>query len=215
LTVKQGIVPLNLEISKFGQATPAGARLFTISSVSVGDQSQTTQPVTDFFAPAQFLEMSDNEKLSRPSFEALTAGVSFGSDEFSFPANDLLESEAIEFETIFIDKDKKAPLPSNPINRYKLSQELFAHQARFGAAGVSDLRRTGKTKYRTTMGKYRVTKEGWSIVTTNDLAEQPLPGSAAGRPASYSEAVQALRKISQKEPTQAVNLKLLRPSELQ
>ena len=33
LTVKQTVVPLNLEISRFGQAAPAGARRFTIRSV--------------------------------------------------------------------------------------------------------------------------------------------------------------------------------------
>ena len=76
LTVKQSVVPLNLDISRFGQAAPAGARRFTISSVSLGGQSQTTRAVKDFFAPAQFFEMSDDEKLSRPSFEPMAAGVS-------------------------------------------------------------------------------------------------------------------------------------------
>ena len=86
LTVKQSVVPLNLDISRFGQAAPAGARRFTISSVSLGGQNQTTRPVKDFFAPAQFFEMSDDEKLSRPSFEPMAAGVSIGSDEFAFSA---------------------------------------------------------------------------------------------------------------------------------
>ena len=75
LTVKQGIVPLDLDISRFGQAAPAGARRFTISSVSLGGQSPRTESVKEFFAPAQFFEMSDDEKLSRPSFEAMAAGM--------------------------------------------------------------------------------------------------------------------------------------------
>ena len=77
-------MPLDLDISRFGQAAPAGARRFTISSVSLGGQSQTTEPVKEFFAPAQFFEMSDDEKLSRPSFEPMAAGVSIGSEEFAF-----------------------------------------------------------------------------------------------------------------------------------
>jgi hypothetical protein len=68
------IVPLDLDISRFGQAAPAGARRFTISSISLGGQNQTVRPLRDFFAPAQFFDMSDDEKLSRPSFEPMPAG---------------------------------------------------------------------------------------------------------------------------------------------
>jgi hypothetical protein len=69
LTVTQSVVPLNLEISKFGAAVPAGARSFTISSVSLGSlggQHQTPPSVTDFFARAQFFEMSDAESSPAP-----------------------------------------------------------------------------------------------------------------------------------------------------
>src|SRR4029077_9772771 len=109
LTVKQGIVPLDLDISRFGQAAPAGARRFTITSVSLGAQSQTTQAVKEFFAPAQFFEMSDDEKLSRPSFEAMAAGVTIGSAEFAFTSDtdDWLEVEAIKFETLIMNKEKQ------------------------------------------------------------------------------------------------------------
>ena len=152
LTVKQSVVPLDMDISRFGQAAPAGARRFTISSVSLGGQNQTTQSVKDFFAPAQFFEMSDDEKLSRPSFESMAAGVSIGSDEFDFTANadDWLEVEAIEFETIIVDKEKNESRSSGPKDLYALSPELLGKQARFGAAGTSDIRRTGRAKYRTT-----------------------------------------------------------------
>src|SRR5262249_38643099 len=160
----------------------AGARLFTISSVSVGGQSQTKQDEKDFFAPAQFFEMSDDEKLSRPSFEKMTAGVSFGSNEFVFNADQLLETEAIEFETIIGEKDKQGPTPPDPKNRYTLNQELFVRQARFGAAGASELRRSGRARYRTTIGKYQVEKEGWIIVAADDLTEQPIPSIEAGVP---------------------------------
>src|SRR6185295_18208388 len=76
LTVKQNVVPLNLDISTFGQAAPAGARRFTIG-VSLGAQNQTPQTIKDFFAPAQFFKMTDDEKLSRPSFELMDSGVGF------------------------------------------------------------------------------------------------------------------------------------------
>ena len=215
LTVKQGVVPLNMDISRFGQAAPAGARRFTITSVRLGGQNQTTRSVKEFFAPAQFFEMSDDEKLSRPSFEPMAAGVGIGSDEIAFTAdaNDWLEVQAIEFETIIVDKQRRESRHSDPKNLYKLTPVLLGKQARFGAAGNSDLRRTGKAKYRTTMDKHRIEKEGWSIVATDDLTVQAVTGIEAG-PTIYSEAAQALRKLKQENPAKAAGLTILRLSEL-
>jgi hypothetical protein len=224
LTVKQSVVPLNMDISRFGQAVPAGARRFTISSVSLGSngENQTAQPVNDFFAPAQFFEMSDDEKLSRPSFEPMEAGVSFVSDAifFTTDTSDWLEAKAIEFETWILDKGTNVAESADEENTqgvklfYQLSPMLLGKQALFGAAGNSELRRTGKAKYRTTIAKHSIAKEGWTIVTTDDLTVQPVTGVKAGKPASYSEAAQELRKLKQDNPAQAGRLKILRPSEL-
>jgi hypothetical protein len=207
LTVKQSVVPLNLDISKFGQAAPTGARRFTIRSISPSGLDQTASPVTDFFAPAQFFEMSDDDKLSRPSFESMAAGVSIGSNQVAFTdnADDWLEVNAIEFETTIVDTENNA---SRLVAPYQLPPGLLAKQALFGAAANCDLRRTGQAKYRTTIGKYRLAKEGWSIVATDDLSV------ATDKPTSYSEAAQSLRKLKQENPAKAASLKILRLSEL-
>ena len=222
LTVKQSVVPLNLDISRFGQAAPAGETHFTISHVSLGDEEQTTDVVKDFFAPAEFFEMSDDEKLSRPSFESMPAGVTFGSDQFVFSTDerDCLEVNAIEFETWILDKDANEMRHSdpedaaNPKALYRLTATLLSQQSRFGAASRSQMRRTGSARYRSTLDKYQVVKEGWTIVAKADLTVQQLPGVEAGKPASYEEAVQGLRQLRQEQPSQRGLLKILRPSEL-
>ena len=216
LTVKQSVVPLDIDISRFGQAAPAGARRFTISSVSLGEHSQRTEPVKEFFAPAQFFEMSDDEKLSRPSFEPMAAGMSIGSQEFAFTSDDSdwLEVEAIKFETLIMNKEKNESRRSDPENLYQLSAELFGKQARFGAAGAAAIRRSGKAKYRSVVGKHRIAKEGWSIVATDSLTVEPVPGIEGDKPTIYSEAAQALRKLKQHDPAKAAGLKILRLSEL-
>jgi hypothetical protein len=76
------------------------------------------------------------------------------------------------------------------------------------------LRHTGAAKYRTTAGKHQVAKKGWSIVATDDLMVKAVPG-IEGRPASYSEAEQALRKLKQQDPAKARGLKILRLSDVQ
>lgn len=215
LTVTQGVVPLDLEISRFGSSTPAGARRFTISGASLGDRAQATRSINQLFAPAQFFEMSDDQKLSRPSFELLAAGVGIGSDAFSFSADagDWLEVEAIDFETITIDSETGASQVDTE-NRYVLSAELLGKQASFGAAGSSELRRAGKARYQTTRVAHSLAKEGWSIVATGDLSVQALPDGDAGAPGSYTQAVQALQALKQHDPVRAAGLQILRLSEL-
>jgi len=223
LEVKETVVPLNMEISRFGQTAPAGERRFTITSVNIGGDEQVPRMVRDFFAPAQFLELTDDEKLSRPSFEQMDAGVTFMSDAIVFTTerSDWLEAKAIEFETWILDKGTNVTESADEKDAqgvrmfYQLSAQLFSRQARFGAAGTSELRRTGKARYRTTLAKHKIAKEGWTIVDRDDLTPQPVTGVEEGRPASYSEAVQELHKLKEESPTRASRLKILRPSELE
>ena len=219
LTVKQTVVPLNFDISKFGQGAPAGARRFTIG-VDLTGHALETHTENDFFARAQFVEMGDDEKLSAPSFESMAAGVRMSSDEFTFSAksDDWIEVNTIEFETSILDEKtntlrrSESELPKKstaPALLYQLSAQLLAKQARFGAAGNSELRRTGAARYRTTtIGKYQVSKEGWSLINADNL--QP-----ASKPATYSEAAQSLEKLKAKEPAKAAGLKIVRLSEIQ
>jgi hypothetical protein len=72
---RQQVVPFNLEVEKFGNAQPTGARKFNIEAVKIGDSDLSFSETKESFAPAQYLSMSDSEKLSRPSFESFTAGA--------------------------------------------------------------------------------------------------------------------------------------------
>jgi hypothetical protein len=164
--------------------------------------------------------MTDDQKLSRPSFESMPAGVAFTSNDVSFTdvSTDWLEVPAIQFETLFVGVQQNLPPPGqphDPKNLYTLSPLLLDKQARFGAAASSDIRRSGRAKFRTaTIAKHKIAKEGWRIVSTEDLTVQSVPGIDDDKPANYSEAVQALRKLKQENPAQAAGLKILRMSEV-
>jgi hypothetical protein len=223
LQVKQNVVPLNLDISRFGQVAPAGGRRFAITGVTVGDDREEGRVVRDFFAPAQFLELTDDEKLSRPSFEPMDAGVTFLSDAIAFTteARDWLEAEAIEFETWILDKGTNVTESADEEDAqgqkrfYRLSSMLLDRQARFGAAGVSELRRTGKAKYHTGPAKNQLTREGWTVVDGEQLKEQAIRGVAANRAPTYSEAVAELSKLRRETPSHAGRFRILKRSELQ
>lgn len=148
LTMRQSVVPLNLsrDIDKFNDSPVAGARRFRLTRLAVGPASapatdlETTQPLLDAFAPAQFFEMADDEKLASPSFEPMQAGVRVGSSEFAF-AGALVMDSALEYETRIVDRHVATPTPQKDIHKYVLSRERLELHAPHGAAGRSALRR--------------------------------------------------------------------------
>jgi len=143
LTVRQSVVPLNLtrDIDKFNDSPIAGARRFTVTRVAVGTGTGTesTGSIADDFAPAQFFEMSDDDKLASPSFEPMQAGLRIGTSEFAFNVGQSVASP-LSYETRTIDR--KAAVPTPPLTApYVLSRALLEMHAMHGAAGRSSLRR--------------------------------------------------------------------------
>ena len=82
-TIIQEVAPLKSKLTLFGNQRPTGGSYFEITKVAVG-VSQRLVDLADekaFFAPAQFKEMSDNQKLSTASFQLLNGGVKIKSSE--------------------------------------------------------------------------------------------------------------------------------------
>ncbi|MBJ3762438.1 hypothetical protein ILP92_06735 [Maribius pontilimi] len=94
LGVRQRIVPLGVTLERFGAARPGVLRHFRLGSVAVGVGGDTltiertgTTPLREYFAPAQFFDMSDDEKLAAESFEPMNAGASgYGASGWALPS---------------------------------------------------------------------------------------------------------------------------------
>ena len=82
LRVSQRVVPLDTDIDRFGSAVPIQRR-FTVSLVGASG----VERVNEAFAPAQFRDMSDDEKLTAPAFEFLPAGLRFAPRMFTVGAD--------------------------------------------------------------------------------------------------------------------------------
>lgn len=113
LQVRQQVAPLNVEIDTFGNARPATYTKYTIESVTVAGQPQQGEDsaVREQFAPAQFFEMSDAEKLSGPSFERYPAGRTVGNTLFAHGGQDDPENQrsvGLEYETTIVDRREAA-----------------------------------------------------------------------------------------------------------
>jgi hypothetical protein len=86
LTVRQHAVPLGQRVERYGPDLLQAACRYDITGAALASQTAQSASVTDFFAPAQFLTMSDADKLSAPSFEQMTAGVTLGSTALTVPS---------------------------------------------------------------------------------------------------------------------------------
>ncbi len=103
VTVRQRIVPFDYRIARFGSAVPAGEREFHVR-VELAGGSLAVQPqmLEDHFAPGQFQNLREDEKLFGSSFEKRQAGFQFGSDAYAYDAALSLEMP-IDHETIVVE----------------------------------------------------------------------------------------------------------------
>jgi hypothetical protein len=96
----QKVLPLNRTLEKFGEAKVEGVNRFDLSSVTAGSSTVAHDTLSDFFAAAQYQELTDAEKLSRDSYEPLDSGVAIGA---AAATNGFTRPVPVKFETIIID----------------------------------------------------------------------------------------------------------------
>lgn len=97
IVVRQRVAPLGHTLERFGTFVPVQTTV-TISEASLETADGTpvagiaTADVPDWFAPATFSVLKAQERLAAPSYEEMTAGISFGVDgvEFTAAATDQL-----------------------------------------------------------------------------------------------------------------------------
>ncbi len=78
LEVREIVVPLDLPITKFVNATPTDGTQFAITGVQLNQQPVSVTAKQEDFALGQFTEMSDADKVSAPSYTLCDAGIRIG-----------------------------------------------------------------------------------------------------------------------------------------
>lgn len=185
LTVQQKVVPLNVPISRYGNARPVGGpQEFRIQTIIVGRTSFSPDPVRSHFAPAQFRDLSDDQKLSSPSFELLPAGGTVGNNAADcgtpVPAS-------ADFEEIVIPSPPQAPRATTT-----LTFSLANRFAEWSAVGMSDASRLGARRYRAAAIPLAVPAKTFAVTSTTDLSDVAGPARFSTR----LEAEDALNRLS-------------------
>lgn len=174
LQVSQKVVPLKLTINKFGNKQPAADTLFDIT-YSAGN----TAYVEEEFAPAQFLQMADNEKLARKSFEKMKSGLRFqGSDATS---HGFEIDKDVTYELIYVHKKKFLSIKAGI---FKMFNSVFNIAAK-GNAITKNSYSASKRKASNAPAKVDVSSPGYKVVTVSDMQEYTGTVSVATEAEAY------------------------------
>lgn len=190
LTLTQKVVPLNVQITRFGNSPILGGpQEFRIGQVTVGTSAATTEPVRDHFAPAQFRDLSDDEKLSSPSFELLEAGVQIGAEP---PDCGSTVTAIVEYEEILIPE----PMPPDPAvpgrRRLGLDAGVAGRFAHWSAVGLRSTSKQGATAYRGPAVALATPSRTYRVVSQRDLTMRGIMTDFSTR----TEAIDALRALT-------------------
>ncbi len=212
LSVRQQVLPLGIRIDRFAGGIPSGATIFNITQAAVGgDVIEVLEPVNEFFAPAEFIQMSDDEKLARPSFEAMPAGIRLQPGGLSFGGQaPAAAGQAVTSEMDFDEKTVGADgSVSNGQNPATLPGHLVIAAAGFGAAARSALREAGPARYSAPGAHFRVSQAAYTVSGVDALTTAPLGDSAQAPAGSYTAVQQALEQHLKANPQSRGSLQVV------
>jgi hypothetical protein len=161
LRVSQRRMPLELTLDKLGNQRPTDVNRVALRVVSGGLAKRAD--ALEQFAPAQFQDMSDAEKLSRPAFAPDRGGV-----EISAGGADLRSSRMVKrvvrYELIILDSNFK-----RFTRRYfQFSARLFEFFLRGSSAARSPLSRASAAKLQPFADHVAVKTETYTVALQKD-----------------------------------------------
>ncbi|SHO63535.1 DUF6603 domain-containing protein [Algoriphagus zhangzhouensis] len=188
IEISQKVVPLEVEISKFGQFKPSDYTQFEVVSIQIGSSTDSNPSyITESFAPANFLDIKDNEKLALPSFQDQNSGVKLKSTD-TLKTGAVLDRD-VEYEQLIMDEENNLFAVNRLSALTGFSKQETTFFSRTGAVGRSAL-----SAYQSRVvnsKKVELKKPGFAVVGTDDL--KVVQGA---QKLSYMEAVQIAKKSS-------------------
>ena len=228
LSVRQQVVPLGVDIEKFGHAKTARTESYQITQVKLHGQVTSSDPLEEYFAPGEYSELTQSQQLSRPSFALMQAGMATsGSADLSYEETEVVHrrSTEISYETDLILADGELiSLSDEEQTDEGLTAEQLVVQAAVGAAAQSRASRSGLNRFASQRVK-QVEVHGLDYaVTTRDnvridfsVLGEPSPGAGegvgvlgpSGGYTSYQQALQLIREYERRYPEEAKYLQVV------
>lgn len=193
----QHVAPLDRRLTKYKNAPTPAPVTFNVDRVTVGTTNLTPPTIDDFFPSGEFEDLTDAQKLSRPSFEKMHGGLQLTSATVKagpgIPAS-------IEYETRLIDAANEPRVMA--VWAMPLRAQL-AHVAG-GAAARSALRKGGLRAFSGDR-KLRDADELFHVATTDGLDPRADVTSATTKGGAY----QALDAYLEAHPSERGKLQVV------
>jgi hypothetical protein len=205
LSVNENVVPLDLAITKYGNATPSDGNYFSISDVEINGQEEVKNSIPGYFATGQFQTLSDADKLSLPSFESYDAGVSIGAAQILNGAD---SPRTVVYEEYQIDPETRFSIFTR---FYEMSDTVHSSLVKQGAGYMSAVKHSALAKFRQGQGAalapIKTADPAYVITGKDDMAIRSDIATANGT--TYFAARAALSAHIALHPEDKVNLQIV------
>lgn len=166
LSFNQKLLPLNTNLQKFGSSAINDFKRYEIDPLGVTSGSITLPalPTEDYFIRNEFFQMTEDEKLSKPSFEKFKSGIAIGSTDVL--RSSYCVSKAVGHEVIIIDNIHRRRL-SNPelLVAAEFERQIFSNYV--SQSGISSTKNGGGLN---APRKAEVKQETYAVVNKNDFS---------------------------------------------
>lgn len=187
LEVRQSVAPLGRKIRAYGPYDVDGDDMVTIDeagfTVDGVDTDVPTEPVRDPFAPSHYDRLSDEKKLSAPSFEKHPSGVVFGGSGVTIP--NASSSVIVEWSAFRAGEDSPDPVRDSP----------FGSDQHRGL----DRLRVDRSSVRAGVAPVEVVETPYTVIDaiTGEIAEQTLidAGLSGNAELTYMHANEVVRTL--------------------
>ncbi|HET6854089.1 MAG TPA: DUF6603 domain-containing protein, partial [Pyrinomonadaceae bacterium] len=187
LKISQKVVPLNVRVDRIGSQRPSDAREFQITGV----QPEATPIVPqEAFAPAQFFDLTDEEKLTSASFKDFDSGIRIGDAERLHTG--YAAAREVKYELKYIDSQREQRL-SGRKDLFDLNAGAFNTWTLQGAIAQSELSFARTRKSALAPEAVVVSQESFAIVNSGDLKlfdELSLLGSERAAAARLNQLIE-------------------------
>ncbi len=197
LSFNETLVPLDFTINKFGDKVPDGANSFTMSEIKSGTLALTTEVRKDRFAPANFIELSDSDKLARKSFENMNSG-------FTITASNTLNTAAtveieVDYELSYLRKKRFSFVLAKGL--YKYAKNMFQTVIKSSAVSQSKLSYSNNRQSVNAPDTVSVGTENYAVANVSNMKlyqNDMLAGSQAEAYMMYNDLIKTKPEMKNK-----------------
>ncbi len=198
LTVSQKVAPLGMAINKFGNQAPSGETTFSITWSGTGAEAAREE-----FAVANFVKMSDSEKLSRKSFDSMASGLRFATGDASSTGASV--DKDVDYEMSYVHRKV-----TQNVGKVGLPKKLFDVMSRGGSVVANKLSVASRKAGGNGPAAVEVATGGYQVVNINDLS----PAAGGAKTSTQAEAYALQNELIRRNPSLAGTIQVMADHEL-